>query len=324
MNNRRRQFPWATSYAIVAVASLLPVDRAVAGPVASFDDISFWVGEGDNRAAEAIEWSEGATARTTLVWGFRWDGVATGQTMLSAVVAADPRLFAKSGGFSGLGASLYGLGYDDGDDEFALDDDTTFDEFGFAAVDGPADGAQAIDAEDYYNEGWFLGFWNYGYSDGNPFAGGQWKPSQVGMGGRALQDGDWDSWAFHAPANQAAFQEFADAPFAAEPPVSDDNADFNGDGIVDGSDFLTWQRGFGTLDGAELEQGDANGDGLVDGADLNAWSAAFGVGAAPPNVSSLATAVPEPATVGLGVAAALFIVAIARCRNLQNGIAAWK
>jgi hypothetical protein len=310
----------------VCCASLLLLVGArqlAAGPVSSFDDIDFWVGSGSNRAAVAIEWSEGAIARPTLVWGFRWDGVATGQTMLSAVVTADPGLFAKSGGFGGLGSSLYGLGYDDGDGEFALDDDTAFDEFGFAAADGPADGAQAIDADDYYNEGWFFGFWNYGYSDGNPFAGGEWKPSQVGMDGRTLQDGDWDSWAFHAPANQAAFQEFADNPIAAEPPASGDNADFNSDGVVDGSDFLAWQRGFGTVDSAGLEQGDANGDGLVDAADLNAWSTAYGMDATPSNSSSLATTVPEPATVGL-VIASLMAASVARRRNLRNGVVAWK
>jgi hypothetical protein len=52
------------------------------------------------------------------------------------------------------------------------------------------------------------------------------------------------------------------------------NADFDADGLVDGADFLTWQRGFGAT-GAGLSDGDANGDGTVDEADLIAWANQF-------------------------------------------------
>jgi hypothetical protein len=293
---------------------------ASAGPVASFDDIEFWVGQGNNRAVVVIDWFENSTEVPALAWGFRWDGAATGQTMLSAVIAADPRLYAKSGGFGGLGASLYGLGYDDGDGQFALNDETAFDEQGFADSEGPADGAVAVDANDYYREGWIEGFWNYGYSVGSPFPGETWKPSQVGMSGRPLHDGDWDSWAFHAPVNDVAFQTFAQNPVAAELPPSNDNADFNGDGVVDGGDFLAWQRGFGAT-GAQLEQGDANDDGAVDAADLAAWSTAFGAGAATTNANTLALAVPESTTMGLFIVAGVWAVAVARRRNLRNGVA---
>lgn len=308
LNDRR-----IVRHGIVAlIVSLGAVGQLSAAPVTSFDDVSYWVGTGSNRAAVAIDWFRDSTEEPAIVWGFRWDGAATGQTMLSAVVAADPRLFAKSGGFGGLGSSLYGLGYDDGDGEFALDDDTAFDEFGFAASAGPADLAIAVDADDLYREGWFTGYWHYGLSIGNPYDGGSWQSSQTGMTGRTLQNGDWDSWVF---SESFVATPFAENPVAAEPPASGDNADFNGDGVVDGSDFLAWQRGFDTNGGAALEQGDANLDGVVDAADLNIWSAAFGTGSTPPDVSSPATAVPEPATVGLGVAAALCVVAISRRGN---------
>lgn len=321
MNNSRRQLARTTRFAFGAIVSLLMCDGTVAGPVDSFDDVDFWVGAGSNRAAVAIDWFKDSTDEPALVWGFRWDGVATGQTMLNAIVAADPRLFAKSEGHGALGSAIYGLGYDDGDGEFALDDNTVFDELGFAASPGPADLGVAVDADDLYREGWFLGFWHYGQSVGNPYAGGSWQAAQMGMTGRTLNDGDWDSWVY---TESFSATPFAQNPVAAEPPASGDNADFNGDGVVDGNDFLAWQRSFGMTSGVELEHGDANSDGLVDAVDLNAWSAAFGASAAPPNVSALATAVPEPTTVGLSVAAALFVVAIARRRNFQNGIAAWK
>ncbi|MBA3482609.1 MAG: fibronectin type III domain-containing protein, partial [Pirellulales bacterium] len=55
------------------------------------------------------------------------------------------------------------------------------------------------------------------------------------------------------------------------------NGDFDGDGHVDGSDFLAWQRGLGAT-GATPEQGDANGDGNIDAADLAIWQEQFGPG----------------------------------------------
>ena len=54
------------------------------------------------------------------------------------------------------------------------------------------------------------------------------------------------------------------------------NADFDNDNDVDGSDFLAWQRGFGTTGTATIEQGDANGDTDVDANDLAIWQTQFG------------------------------------------------
>lgn len=51
--------------------------------------------------------------------------------------------------------------------------------------------------------------------------------------------------------------------------------DFNGDGDIDGSDFLAWQRGFGIAAGALNAEGDADGDGDVDANDLQAWQASY-------------------------------------------------
>lgn len=72
--------------------------------------------------------------------------------------------------------------------------------------------------------------------------------------------------------------------------AAQEDADFNGDGMVDGTDFLTWQRGFGTPD-AQLADGDANDDGAVDADDLMIWQNQYGT----PLQASVA-AVPEPAS----------------------------
>jgi hypothetical protein len=46
--------------------------------------------------------------------------------------------------------------------------------------------------------------------------------------------------------------------------------DFNYDGFVDGTDFLTWQQGLGATN-AMTTQGDGNRDKLVNGLDLAVW-----------------------------------------------------
>ncbi|MCC7087297.1 MAG: hypothetical protein IT427_20025 [Pirellulales bacterium] len=66
-------------------------------------------------------------------------------------------------------------------------------------------------------------------------------------------------------------------------------ADFDGDGDVDGADFVVWQTNFPTVGGATLSQGDADGDGDVDGADFVMWQTNF-----PTTPGIEAAAVPEP------------------------------
>lgn len=83
------------------------------------------------------------------------------------------------------------------------------------------------------------------------------------------------------------------------------NADFDGDGDIDGADFLRWQRGFGLTSQTDNSNGDANGDGTVDGIDLAAWQAKFG---GPPLVAAIST-VPEPSSALL----ALFALTTCGC-----------
>jgi glutamine cyclotransferase len=58
------------------------------------------------------------------------------------------------------------------------------------------------------------------------------------------------------------------------------SGDFDGDGDVDGRDFLQWQRGFGKPT-AGLADGDADYDQDVDTSDLAIWQEQYGVGESP-------------------------------------------
>jgi hypothetical protein len=91
-----------------------------------------------------------------------------------------------------------------------------------------------------------------------------------------------------------------------EPPT--DNADFNGDQVVDGQDFLIWQRGYGA--GSTLAEGNANSDGAIDDADLQIWQEQFGVPASTVAIG----AVPEPASLGLAALGMVAALSVSRRR----------
>jgi hypothetical protein len=286
---------------------------ATGATVDSFDDIDFWVGSGANQAALVLDWNGNITTDNSLAWGYRWDG-ATPKTldMVTAVVSADPRLYARIGPVGGFGIAVIGMGYDaNNDGEFGITPSIEFNEQGIANS-GPSDGGVSADPGDWYAEGWFVsGFWQYGVATGNPFAGGSWARSGSGISSRDLLNNTWHSLAFTPTFN---FNSFAQNPIAAPPSNGTEpgNADFDGDGDVDGRDFLAWQRGFGITSGAQLEQGDANGDGAVNAADLEFWSAQYGDTSSPLTTLSI----PEPST-GLLIP---FVVLLTCCTRFKRRI----
>jgi beta-glucanase (GH16 family) len=83
-----------------------------------------------------------------------------------------------------------------------------------------------------------------------------------------------------------------------------DVADANGDGKVDGVDFLRWQRQVGSVSAQGPTDGDFNFDGQIDGADLQAWTEQFGAGATGAN---LAVAEPSSAVAAMMAFAGLVI-----------------
>ncbi len=134
--------------------------------------------------------------------------------------------------------------------------------------------------------------------------GENWKASTVGDAIGSFNAAALDGTiAIHPGGDLGTPGVMGDAP----PPT--DNADFDGNGRVDGHDFLAWQRGLGL--GTTPAQGDADGDGDVDGADLAIWRAQFGQSAG----VAAASAVPEPAA----TMHALLVTAIAVAGRRPGG-----
>jgi len=88
-------------------------------------------------------------------------------------------------------------------------------------------------------------------------------------------------------------------------------ADFNLDGSVDQFDLDVWSDGFGTSSEAELANGDANGNGRVNGADFLIWQRKF-TSAPVSGVAAASEAIPEPS--GL----VLLLLAVS-CRGMIGG-----
>lgn len=275
----------ARAQLLMAVLAAAP---AIAGEVNSFDDILFWVGEGSQQSALVVDWDGHDAGDFSLTWGFRWDGVATSADMFDAIVASDSRLFAKTGAF-GNGVAVYGIGYDaNADSQFGLNDGSEFDLSG-RVLSGPADLAVATDVDDWYAEGWLLGYWYHAIIDDSAEAltPNAWSRG-LGLSSRTLSDGDWDSLAYKDTTDFTLAA--ASRPMAAEEFVP---GDFNNDSIVSASDFTVWRDRLGDSVLIHGYGADGDRDGQIDMDDYEVWKSAF-VDANSLGVLSTPANVPEP------------------------------
>lgn len=93
------------------------------------------------------------------------------------------------------------------------------------------------------------------------------------------------------------------------------DADFDGDGDIDGSDFLIWQQGFGLAGQTDNSNGDADGNGVVDGLDVTAWETQYGTSP----LIAVSAVVPEPTTgTLLALALATSALSFRKCRAQES------
>lgn len=187
--------------------------RAIADGTFTMDMIENWSGEGANRAAFVVQWNA-ESETSALVWGFRWDGEATGETMARAIAASDPRFVIMTETGTAYGSTVSGFGYDvnkSGDFSITKDGVTLSpDENGiiFSSSYG-YDGWTCTDPEDYWQSGWYQGYWSYWLKSNDSDA---WGYSGTGITGRKLTDGCWDGWNFAVNMLSQPWKPLAPAP----------------------------------------------------------------------------------------------------------------
>lgn len=173
----------------------------------TFADVQYWVGTGTNEAAFVVQWNDGKNP-DALVWGFRWNGNATGEDMLKAIAKADHRFFSLLYQGTQFGSAIGGLGFDlNGVNSNALYKNGNV-TYPFYPVNGIVnttaydfDQYTAADVSDHWSAGWTAnGYWSYWVKDPTDADFGY---SGVGATTRALVSGSWDVWNFNLNFNDS-------------------------------------------------------------------------------------------------------------------------
>ena len=101
------------TYSYVWETPIAPMYALAEEAMIDFDDILYWVGEGENKAVFAVNWNE---PNKCLAWGYRFNGESIIlKELMDNIAAADPRFaFDASNGF------VSDLTFDDGDLHLAL------------------------------------------------------------------------------------------------------------------------------------------------------------------------------------------------------------
>ncbi len=169
-----------------------------------FSDIQYWVGTGTNEAALVIQWNDNKNP-DALVWGFRWNGTATGEDMLKAIAKADHRFYTLLRQGTQFGTAVGGIGFDlNGINSNALykNGDTMYPLYPSEGIINTSeydfDSYTAADTNDHWKSGWTTGYWSYWVKDP---ADADFGYSGVGASTRQLQNGSWDVWNFNVDMN---------------------------------------------------------------------------------------------------------------------------
>ena len=191
---------------LVALALAAPF-TAKSQLITSFSDIKQWTGSGTNQAALVLQWNDGL-APTSLAWGYRWNGAATGFQLLTAVAG---KTIVREPAGGAVITNLFGA-----DTNLTL----TVERYGFGdAVYSMVYSRAGITRT---QEDWDSGYWAYSIFGGNfqypvyddewnligtntyatlgstVYSNVSWFTSPIGASARGLVNGSWDSWSFAA------------------------------------------------------------------------------------------------------------------------------
>jgi hypothetical protein len=190
----------------------------------TFDDITYWVGDGDNRAMLIIQWNDGKKP-DALAWGYRWNGTKSGANMLIEIAREDERLFFLAYGSSGYGTAIGGIGFNaSGRKDVKLNNSgicinppaaygTCGDEYlqNPRSCETPNITTGVILTSDYdfdhwticngnntarWASGWYAKYMTYFVTDWRPahIVGEQWIYSGLGASSRVLKNNSIDAW----------------------------------------------------------------------------------------------------------------------------------
>lgn len=184
-------------------------------PASEFDmnTIKFWAGEGSKKCAIVIQWCDD-TEESALVFGYKWDGEATGAEAIKALVEEHPQVYGAFGSGQ-YGVTVGGIGFDpDGDGNFSITTASgtvvTPDDNGILDISEAAcDGATPTNANDYFHGGWYDGYWSYWVSEPGS---DEFTYSQVGASSRRLADGCIDGWMWAPGLQTSTWKQWTPAP----------------------------------------------------------------------------------------------------------------
>ena len=161
----------------------------------SFNDITYWVGDGTNKCAVVVDFNDGSVANSSFAWGYRWNGDAPNvETILGEIAADDPRFtaFVASGWVNGFG-------YD-------IDDDGGTFKTGKTFTKSDEDDLFPQSWCDYDDENIYGDDWAISKALGDSFEGLEWSLTG-GVASECPTNGEWHLMRFAAYAmNMMTFE----------------------------------------------------------------------------------------------------------------------
>ena len=173
----------------------------------SFNDIHFWVGEGTNRCAVALDFGG-----ESLAWGYKWNGTCTNLfEVVNRIVDQDHRLVMGYQGMTASYVDLYFFGYDKDDGAATWDKET-----------GATSSKNALWGLERQISAWQWEWWVfYGPANGASFPTTPQRSSGSAANTVIPVDGDWFVFAIGSPEYDASWNEspaVLRTPTAAESP----------------------------------------------------------------------------------------------------------